>query len=419
MDNQRTQRGTPAKSGASVYKEAKGSIPELFPRSLGPNCAKYVQEVIDSGLTLDMVGRFEKAFANELGVKHCIATPGCTPALALLAATFPFEPGDEIIVSPITDYGTVQGLILKNYIPVFADTTPGTVNMSAETIEPCITERTRAILVVHKTGIICDMDPINELGEKNGLIVYEDCCQALFGKYKGRLAGTLSKAAGFSFDPEKTLGADRGGCVVTNDDELAERLRFLGQNRGGEEIPNFGRIHSELGFASRMPQCTAAICLGQLEIVRDQVNRRDWMVRLLFKMLGEIPGIKPLPIPEYMDVYSCWMVGLSINPMAFRCSAEEFAQQMAEAGIPDVGLCKYYLMPAALTFLQLWAERKIYPYSMPPASREYTFSGNNCPNAQSFLKNFIRWTSFSDKYQPEHCKMVADIVRTIAERNHN
>ncbi|MGQ9553617.1 MAG: DegT/DnrJ/EryC1/StrS family aminotransferase [Anaerolineae bacterium] len=406
-----------AKYGAAAHAGEKGLLPNPFPRTMGPNCSKYVQEVIDSGLTVDMMGRFERAFAEAVGVKHCIATPGCTPALALLAAAFPFEPGDEIIVSPITDYGTIQGLCVENYIPVFADTAPGTVNMSAETIEPCISERTRAILAVHKTGIICDMDPINELAKKHGLFVYEDVCQAVMGKYKGRMAGTLGQAAGFSFDSEKTMGSDVGGCVITNDDELAERMRFIGQSRGAQMVPHFGRVHSERGYAYRMPQCTAAICLGQLEIISEQVAHRDKMIRLLTRLLAEVPGITPLPIPDYLDVYSCWMAGFSIDPSAFRCTAEEFAQQMVEAGIPGAGLGEYYLMPAACTFLQRQAASKEYPFSMPPASREYSYSGDSCPTAQAFLKTFIRWSTFCEKYQPEHCELAAEIVRTVAERN--
>jgi len=406
-----------ARYGAAAHEKGGGAVPTAFPRTMGPNCVRYLQEVIDSGLTVDMIGRFERAFAEAYGVKHCIATPGCTPALAVLAAAFPFEPGDEIIVSPVTDYGTIQGLCTEGYIPVFPDTDPGTVNMSAQTIEPCITDRTRAILVVHKTGIICDMDPINELAQRHGLVVYEDACQAVFGRYKGRLAGALSLAGGFSFDPEKTMGADTGGCVVTNDDELAERMRFIGHSRGAEMVPHFGRVHSELGYAYRMPQCTAAICLGQLEIIEEQVAQRDRMIRLLSEMLAEIPGIKPLPIPDYMDVYSCWMAGMSIEPEAFRCTAEEFAAQMAEAGIPGAGQGKYYLMPAACTFLQRKAENKAYPYSTPPASREYSYSGDNCPNAQAYLENFIRWSTFCEKYQPEDCERVAEIVRTVADRN--
>lgn len=402
--------------GAASAEGQRGVLPSAFPRSMGPKCAAYLQEVLDSGMTVDMIGRFEKAFATEMGVKHCIATPGCTPALGVLAAALPFAPGDEIIVSPITDFGTIQGLCVQNLIPVFADTDPDTVNLSAATIEPCITERTRAILAVHKTGILCDMDPINALAQRHGLFVYEDVCQAVFGSYKGRLAGTLTQAAAFSFDPEKTLGADTGGCLITNDDDLAERMRFIGHSRGAEMVPHFGRIHSELGYAYRMTQCTAAICLGQLEIIREQVLQRDRMVRLLTRLLGEIPGVTPLPIPDYMDVYSCWMVGFSIDPAHFRCTPEEFGQQCAAAGIPGAGQGKYYLMPAACTFLQRNAASQRYPYSLPPAARTYHYSGDNCPNAQAYLENFIRWSSFCEKYQPEHCELAAEIVRSVAAR---
>jgi len=406
-----------AKYGARAYEETRGQLPTQFPRIIGPNAMKYLQEVVDSGLTVDMVGRFEKAFAEAYGVKHCIATPGCTPALAVLAAAFDFEPGDEIIVSPITDYGTLQGLIRENYIPVFADTEPGTVNLSAETIEPCITDRTRAILVVHKTGIICDMDPINELAAKHDLIVYEDACQAVFGEYKGRYAGTLSRAAGFSFDAEKTMGSDVGGCVITNDDELNERVRFIGQSRGARMKEHFGRLHTECGYAYRMPQCTAAICLAQLEKIRDHVAHRDKMIRLLSELIAEIPGVTPLPIPDYMNVYSAWMFGMSIDPEQFTCTAEEFAQQLADAGIPGAGQGKYYLMPEACTFLEENARKKVYPYSIPPASREYHYGPDTCPTAHAFLENWIRWSTFCEKYQPEHCELAADIVREVAERN--
>lgn len=406
-----------ARYGAAAYAGARGKLPTAFPRTMGPNALKYLQEVVDSGLTVDMVGRFERAFAKEVGVKHCIATPGCTAALALLAAAFGFEPGDEIIVSPVTDYGTIQGLVRENYIPVFADTAPGAVNVSSDTIAPCITDRTRAILVVHKTGIFCDMDAINALAERHGLIVYEDCCQAVFGEYKGRLAGILAKAAGFSFDAEKTMGSDVGGCVTTNDDALAEQLRFIGQSRGAVMEPGFGRKHVVAGYAYRMTQCTAAICLAQLEIIREQVAHRDRMVRLLSRLIAEIPGVTPLPIPETTTVYSCWMLGMSIDPSAFRCTADEFAQQLVAAGIPGAGTGRYYLMPAACPFLQENAAQKQYPYSIPPASRTYTYSADTCPNAKRYLENWIRWATFCEKYQPEHCELAAEIVREVAERN--
>ncbi|MBN1346568.1 MAG: DegT/DnrJ/EryC1/StrS family aminotransferase [Phycisphaerae bacterium] len=405
-----------AKYGPAAHAGETGRLPTSFPRTVGPSAMKYLQEYVESGLTCDMTGRFEKALAEALGVRHVIATPGCTPALAVLAAAFGFEPGDEIIVSPITDYGTLQGLVRENYIPVFADVAPGSVNMSAETIEPCITDRTRAILCVHKTGIVCDMDPINALAERHGLIVYEDACQAVFGEYKGRLAGTLARAAGFSFDAEKTMGSDVGGAIATNDDDLAERIRFIGQSRGAAMRPGFGRLHTAAGYAYRMPNCTAAICLAQLEIIREQVAHRDRMVRLLSELIGRVPGVTPVPIPDYVNVYSCWMFGMNIDPAAFRCTTDEFAQQLADAGVPGAGTGRYYLMPAACTFLEASARNKVYPYSMPPASREYHYA-EACPAAREFLETWIRWSTFCEKYRGEDCELAAEIVGGVAERN--
>ena len=412
--------GASVLAGPNATAAARGSLPQRFPRTIGPNALKYIQQVLESGLSgaHDMAARFEKAFASALGVRHCMATPGCTPALAALASAFDFEPGDEIIVSPISDYGSVQGLIREKYIPVFADAAPGTVNLSAETIEPCITDRTRAILCVHKTGLICDMDPIMDLAKKHGLVVYEDACQAVFGRYKGRLVGTLGDAAAFSFDSGKTMGSDMGGCVVTDNDLLAQRIRFIGQNRGvGGSRANFGRLHTANGYAYRMPGCTAAICLAQLEIIQEQVAQRDRMIRLLTRLLAEIPDVTPLPIPDYITVHSPWMVGINIDPEQFTCTVDEFASQMRNGGIHGSGTGRYYLMAEGLTFLEENARAKVYPYSMPPASREYHYGTDSCPQAWKFLQHWIRWVTFCEKYTADHCQLASQIVRDVADRN--
>jgi dTDP-4-amino-4,6-dideoxygalactose transaminase len=261
------------------------------------------------------------------------------------------------------------------------------------------------------------MDPILELAERHGLVVYEDACQAVFGEYKGRLAGTIGNAGAFSFDAEKTMGSDVGGCIVTDDDELNESARFVGQSRGGETRPPFGRVHTCNGYAYRMTSSTAAISLAQLEIIRPQVAQRDRMIRLLSEKLSAIPGITPLPIPDYLDVYSCWMAGLSLEPGAFSCDADQFAAQMVEAGIPGAGTGRYYLMPAGLKFLQEAAANQTYPYSQPPASGTYEYSADSCPTARDFLDGFIRWSTFSEKYEEGHCALAAQIVADVAERN--
>ncbi len=406
-----------ARYGAAAIAHLKGRLPNPFPRTMGPNAMRYLQEVVDSGLTSGMVERFESAFARAVGVKHCVATPGCTPALAILAAALPCEPGDEIIVSPITDYGTIQGLFRQGFIPVFADTAPGTVNLSAETIAPLITDRTQAVLCVHKTGLVCDMDPINDLAARYGLFVYEDACQAVFSTYKGRVAGTLGRAAGFSFDSEKTLGSDVGGCVVTDDDTFAERLRFIGHSRGGVSRAGYGRVHTEPGYAFRMTQSTAAITLAQLEIIRENVAQRDKMARLLTRLVNEIPGVAALPIPDYQEVYSCWMFGITVDPAQFQCDVAGFAAQLMEAGLPGAGMGAYYLMPEACEFLDEYAQAGRFPFSQPPAGREYRYGPASTPRAVAVLQRLIRWSTFCEKYTEEHCAIAAQIIRAVADAN--
>jgi dTDP-4-amino-4,6-dideoxygalactose transaminase len=352
-----------------------------------------------------------------MGVKHCISSPGCTAALSILAAALRLRPGDEVIFSPITDYGTVLGFVREDLIPVFADTEPGSINLSARTIEKVITDRTRAIVVVHKTGLVCDMDPILELAKKKNLLVIDDVCQATFSTDKGKLAGTMGHAAAFSFDSEKTVGSDIGGCFITNDDALAESARLVGHSRAGEMQPGLGRVHTSKGYAYRMPMCTAAITLAQLEIADKNVKQRDKMIRRLSALLAEIPGTKPLEIPSYQEVYSCWMAGFSIDASQFRCSTDEFAQQLAGEGIPGTGTGKYYLMPIALPVISRPAREQTYPYSQPPASRRYDYSEKTCPNAFNFVQTFIRWSTFNDRYTEQHCELARDIVKTVADRN--
>jgi dTDP-4-amino-4,6-dideoxygalactose transaminase len=261
------------------------------------------------------------------------------------------------------------------------------------------------------------MDPIIALAKRRNVMLIEDVCQATFSKYKGRLAGTMGDAAAFSFDSEKTVGSDVGGCIVTNNDALAESARLMGISRAGEMRPGFGRVHVAPGYALRMTMSTAAITLAQLEIADENVAKRDRMIRLLYQKLAEIPGITPLKISAYQDVYSCWMAGFNIDSKQFRISVDDFAQQLDKAGIPGAGTGRYYLMPAALPFLASAAAEQTYPFSQPPASRRYSYTGDSCPNAQAFLNTFIRWSTFNDRYTEEHCELAANIVCEVAEQN--
>jgi hypothetical protein len=118
-----------------------------------------------------------------------------------------------------------------------------------------------------------------------------------------------------------------------------------------------------------------------------------------------------------VNLYSAWMCSFSIDPEQFRCSADEFAGQLQAAGIPGAGTARYYLLAAGSTFLQKNASEKVFPYSIPPASRQYRYGPDSCPAAWKFLQTWIRWVTFCEKYTEQHCRLAQQIVREVADRN--
>jgi len=402
MDKKTVDR---ARYGYDAYRPFEGTLPNPFPRIIGKNALMYLREYIESGLTGNILGRFESEFAKALGTKYVVSTPGCSNALLSLAEALNFGRGDEVIVSPITDYGTVMGLFKCGCVPVFADTEKDSCLISCDSIESRITGKTKAIICVHKMGLMCDMDKIMAVAGEHGLPVIEDACQAVFSTYKGRKAGTIGYAGAFSFDSEKTMGSDIGGCFVTEDEQLYNYAMYFTQSRGAENKPGYGRLHVVPGSAMRMPSCTAAVNLAQLEILPENVAVRDKMIRYIYDMLETIDGISVEKPKDYQEVFSCWMGGFRVDLSKFDCTLEQFAEACVKRGFTGLGTGYYYLLPEACTFLGEYSRE----YG------DYDYGRHNYPNAANYLGNFLRWSTFCEKYTEADCELAYAIVRNVAE----
>ncbi|MDF2722426.1 MAG: btrR 2 [Paenibacillus sp.] len=404
-----------AKFGSAAQISSSIGLPTVYPREMGPNTLTYLQEVVESGLASNMVARFEKVFAEAHGRKYALLTPGCTNALFALFAGLEFAPGDEIIVSPIGDYGDLCGLLFEHCIPVFCDVEADTGLISARTIEPCITERTRAILAVNFFGLPCDFEPIMKLAKQHGLLVIEDACQSILATYRDKTSGTLADVAVFSFDSEKTLGADMGGAVLTDDEELYRKMVNRIVARGGVEEPGFGRKHMYQGLALRAPQCTAATCLGNWEILHRQVEQRQQTAKLLNDNIRGVPGLIVYEVPEDRT-HSYWMYGFHVDEDQLAVSVSEIAAQLKAAGIP-CGQSKYYVLPTAVPFLAEHVQAGTYPFGLPTASRLIDYDAERiCPNAVAFMNSWIRW-SWTEKYTEDDVATMAAIIREVFGRN--
>ena len=279
---------------------------------IGNEEKEAVQRVMESGILSRFLGSwhpdfyggpevqvFEKEWADYFDVKHAIAVNSCTSGLYCAVGASGVGPGDEVIVSPYTMSASATSAIIFNAVPVFADIEPDHFCLDPSSVESKITERTKAIVVVDIFGQPYDADVINKIAEKHDLIVIEDCAQAPHAKYKGKWAGTLGDIGVYSLNYHKHIHTGEGGVVVTDDDELADRVRLI-RNHAEAVVRNKGisNLVNMVGFNFRMNEIEAAIGRHQLKRLKGLVNKRIVNAEYLAKELSDLDGITPPSLRE-------------------------------------------------------------------------------------------------------------------------
>jgi dTDP-4-amino-4,6-dideoxygalactose transaminase len=240
---------------------------------------------------------FEKEFASYCGVKHCVGVGNGLEALHLTLRAYGIGSGDEVIVPANTYIATWLAVSYAGATPVPVEPDAQTYNIDPAQIEAAITRRTRAIMPVHLYGQPADMDPIVDIARKHDLRVIEDAAQAHGARYKGRLAGSLGDAAGFSFYPTKNLGAiGDGGAVITSDPNLADKVRML-RNYGSRT-----KYENEMkGFNSRLDELQAAFLRVKLHHLDDWNARRRTLAATYLRMLPGEAGLFMPSVPEWTE----------------------------------------------------------------------------------------------------------------------
>lgn len=259
------------------------SIPVARP-FVGAEEEALVLEVLRSGWLSQgpRVAEFEREFAAYVGAAHAVAVSSCTTALQLALHVAGVQEGDEVLCPSLSFIASANAIRYVGARPVFVDIDEVTFNLDPERIEEAITERTKAILVVHQIGMPADLDEIQAIAERRGLIVVEDAACAIGSEYKGvRIGSPHSKLACFSFHPRKILTTGEGGMVTTSSEEMAGRMRRLRQHAMG--VSDLARhtasrivteTYDEVGFNFRMTDLQAAVGLVQLRRLEEMVARR-------------------------------------------------------------------------------------------------------------------------------------------------
>jgi len=310
---------------------------------IGEEEIQAVEAVLRSGMLAQgsQVEAFEKAFADYVGVRHAIAVSSGTTALHLALLALGIGEGDEVITTPFSFIATANAIRYVGATPVFADIDLATFNISPSLVEKAITERTRAILVVHLYGLAANMPQIMRIAREHDLLVIEDAAQAHGAAINGRMVGDFGDAACFSFYPTKNMTTGEGGMITTDRDGMADRARLLRQH--GMRV----RYHHEmLGYNFRMTDIGAAIGLAQLPKL-NWFNRRR--IENAFHLSSRLESRRRYVIPfvpeGYRHVFHQYTIRLPKG-----VDREEARERLKEAGF---GSEVYYPIPIHMqeTFL--------------------------------------------------------------------
>ncbi len=351
---------------------------------------------------------FKKRFQEVCPVKYAHTCSSGTAAIHIAVAAAGIGLGDEVITSPVTDMGTVIGVIYQQAVPVFADLGKGTHNLDVADVERRITPKTKAIIAVHLTGNPCDLDALKALSKKHNLVLIEDCCQAWGAKYRGRPIGTIGDIGCFSLQNSKHITTGDGGIVGSSD----ERFGPLLQKFGDKGNSRGGKVRFD-GFATnyRMSEPQAAVAAAQITRLEEIASKRARLGRILTENISDLPGIIPHEVhPE--DRHVCWFYMFRIVPEAFKCNRSKFTHSLVAEGAGVSG--GYIKVP--LYGESVFQNHNFFAGRWPVKEMgltEMDFTKHKCPNAESLLVDGIR-VYIKEYMTEEYILGVAAAIQKVA-----
>ncbi len=331
---------------------------------------------------------FEKRFAEFYGSSFAAASSSGTASIHLALAACRFEPGSEVITSPITDVGTVTPILFQNLIPVFADVDPETLNIDPDSVAERVTEKTRAVIPVHLSGLLCDMDPIMEIAEQHGLVVIEDCAQAHAAVYKGRMAGTIGDLGCFSLMAGKHItSGGEGGMTITDNEGLWRDTMLFARNI----FTPWAQVHFDIRFPVlnyRMTELQAAIGLAQLPKLPGIVAARRRLCEKLASSMTHLETVRFSKVLEHTQP-TFWFCMLHVDTDSIKVGIDDFAEALRMEGIPVAA--RYTVVP--MYEYEFIASRQTYGLSKCPWTCRFYGKTidykDSCPNAAEALKRVL------------------------------
>lgn len=380
---------------------------------------KYVMDALDNAFATSKNSvynnKLEAAFAKQFNANYAIGHCNGTATLHVALLACGVQAGDEVIVPALTMSSTSIPVVLMGAIPVFADSDIDTFQISAESIEKCITPKTKAIITVSLFGLAPDYDKILHLCKKHNLALIEDNAECFFGEYKGKLVGEFGDFASFSFQASKHLATGEGGMLICNDEDLADKARrhnclgYAGVSakqgkitRNDIQDPNYNR-HISFGYNYRMSELQAACALGQLERAKELVDNRIEVAKIFDEAIKGQTLLKRQAEPEgYKNSYWAYCLVLDTdNPEKDWYKFRDLFQKNGGDGYYAAWKLSYN-EPAYQNILQ------------PQNGVWQKFDANLCPNAEYLQKRLIQLKTNYWDLEEAH-QQAAILKKTIEE----
>ncbi len=389
---------------------------DISGRTFGKEEVAAITKALSTGVLTSTKGEFTKQleiqFAKYMESLYAHACSSGSSALHTAVAAINPEPGEEIITTSITDMGALSAIVFQGAIPRFVDVDPRTYNVTAATIERCISSRTRAIMVTHLFGNPCEMDAIMAVAAKHSLPVIEDCAQSFLAEHKGRLVGSIGDIGCFSLQQGKHISTGEGGLVVSSNPDLARRM-FLFINKAwgyGDANPD----HYFLAPNYRMNELTGAVALAQLEKLDFSVHSRIATANQLTSLIEGMVGVSA-PMIHGNTKHTYWKYCLDVNPEVIQGGTVALGTLLKDKGV----FCgpRYIQKPAFQC--QVFRDQRTFGNSRFPftlaAPEAVDYSPELFPGTFESLSRILV-LPWSERYESKHVEYIAKAIRTSVDQ---
>lgn len=333
----------------------------------------------------EFIKKFEEDFAAYCGMSYGATCSNGTTALHLALLAIGIKEGDEVILPSFTMMATAAAVSYCGAKPVFVDTNPDTWNLEISQLQTRLSDKTKAVIIVHTYGNVCDMDPIKDFCKKNGLVLVVDAAQAHGARYKDSRREALGDVACFSFYANKIITTGEGGMVVTDNKEIIDKVNYYKNHCF--KIPRF--VHDHLGYNYRLTNVQAAIGCGQLEKINDIINKRKFIASVYRYYLKEIKGIIEPPVGNDLTENVYWMFGIILDE-SLRIDKDELMDYLYRCGIETRSFfCPMHKQPVYDTGEVLPVSERFYERGLYlPTYHKLT--SNDIKDVCRTIKRFIR-----------------------------